>query len=240
MVSIYLQLAQLPVVMLMPSSFVGSYPDSFPPYFSVEQSSLPQSCKKLHENGCRKSGLYFVQPGITVFCDMNLLGGGWTAILRRLNKSQEFLSKTYQDFKYGFGDFSGNFWLGLDVLHDLTSAHQHELYIGMEDSDGNLPFARYNEFSVGNKKSGYQLSLSTYNAKASDWTSAGDSLARHHNGQKFSALGMEGGSNCGSRYGGWWYKSCNVEAVSSCNYMKWFTWSQNKELRSFIMYIREL
>lgn len=46
-------------------------------------------------------------------------GGGWTYIHNRVDGSQDF----YQDFesyKSGFGNLAGEFWLGLEYIHQLT------------------------------------------------------------------------------------------------------------------------
>ena len=78
---------------------------------------------------------------------------------------------------------SGEFWLGLDKIHHLTSTAT-QLRVDMQDFEGNSAYAQYSNFSVGDSVSKYTLSISGYSG------TAGDSLARH-NGHKFSTSDMD-------------------------------------------------
>ena len=91
-------------------------------------------------------------------------GGGWTVFQRRLDGSVDFY-RGWQDYKHGFGHLKGEFWLGLDKTHRLTTAAQNELRIDMEDTSGNTKYAEYDLFAVTNEQQKYQLSLGTYAGK---------------------------------------------------------------------------
>ncbi|OWF39987.1 Angiopoietin-related protein 4 [Mizuhopecten yessoensis] len=47
-------------------------------------------------------------------------GGGWTVLQHRLNGSVSF-NRSWTDYVTGFGDLRGDFWLGLEYIHVLTS-----------------------------------------------------------------------------------------------------------------------
>ena len=99
-----------------------------------------------------------------VLCDMTTSGGGWTVFQRRLDGSVDFY-RGWQDYKHGFGHLKGEFWLGLDKIHRITTAAQNELRIDMEDTSGNKKYAEYDLFAVTSEQQKYQLSLGTYAGK---------------------------------------------------------------------------
>ena len=124
---------------------------------------------------------------------------------RRMDGSVDFY-RFWTDYQQGFGNVSGEFWLGLDKIHHLTSTPT-ELRVDVQDFEGNSAYAQYTTFSVGDSASKYILSVSGYSG------TAGDSLA-WHNGQKFSTRDQDNdahsGGSCAQAYkGGWWYSACH-------------------------------
>lgn len=107
----------------------------------------PASCRQLRLAGANCTGQYyvFVKGSIRhVYCDMNMDpeddGGGWTVILRRIDKSFNNYTKSsslleqikasqvnfhldWANYKLGFGQLNdwAEFFIGLDLLHQLTS-----------------------------------------------------------------------------------------------------------------------
>ena len=45
--------------------------------------------------------------------------GGWTVSQKRMDGSDDF-NRTCNDYKHGFGNFIGEFWLGLYIINCLT------------------------------------------------------------------------------------------------------------------------
>ena len=80
---------------------------------------------------------------------------------RRLDGSVDFF-RNWADYKNGFGSISGEFWLGLDNIHSLTSDGSNVLRIDMEAYDGETRFAEYDGFSVDDNSTNYALRLSSY------------------------------------------------------------------------------
>lgn len=141
---------------------------------------------------------------------MELLGGGWTILQRRINNSINF-NRKYKSYKNGFGNFFENFWLGLEKVYQLTHNKntQMELYIGLEDFNGETAYARYSSFFIENEDAGYALRIQGFDPTSP----AHDSLA-DHNGQRFSTEDVDrdalGRFNCAKHLkGGWWYKNCH-------------------------------
>ena len=77
-------------------------------------------------------------------------------IQKRFNGSMNF-DFFYNGYKNGFGNLEGEFWLGLNKIHRLTSSGQFVLRVELEDWDGNTAFAEYDKFVIGDEKSKYNL-----------------------------------------------------------------------------------
>ncbi|XP_028415030.1 microfibril-associated glycoprotein 4-like [Dendronephthya gigantea] len=194
-----------------------------------------RDCSELYRiYGERTDGVYEIDPGKTgsfkVFCDMTTSGGGWTVIQRRLTGSVDFY-RGWQDYKNGFGDVNGEYWLGLDRIHRMTTALQNELRIDMEDTSGNTKYAQYNTFAVGSEQQKYILSIGGYAG------TAGDSLSPHK-GMAFTTKNRDNDAdvnNCAVVFkGAWWYSSCHSSNLngkylygkhsSYANGINWLAW----------------
>ncbi|XP_055626610.1 microfibril-associated glycoprotein 4-like [Toxorhynchites rutilus septentrionalis] len=138
-----------------------------------------------------------------VLCDQSYESGGWTVIQNRFNGSVDFY-RGWKEYKNGFGNLNGEFWLGLDRLHALTYSAPHELHVLMEDFDNKTVVAKYSRFAVGNEHESYSITrLGNYTG------SAGDGLS-YHRGSKFSTMDVNHdvpGNNGGVDWtGAWWYR----------------------------------
>ena len=80
---------------------------------------------------------------------------------RRFDGSVDFY-RDWADYKNGFGSTSGEFWLGNDNIHSLTSKGKHELRIDLEAFDGETRFAEYSGFSIDAESNNYRLRLERY------------------------------------------------------------------------------
>ncbi|XP_019863898.1 PREDICTED: ficolin-2-like, partial [Amphimedon queenslandica] len=137
-------------------------------------------------------------------CDMETDGGGWTVFQRRQDGSVDFF-RYWTDYENGFGDLTGEFWLGLSKIHRLTKEGSNTLRVDLGDFEGNTAYANYSTFSVSDGSTEYILTVGGYSG------TAGDSLA-YHNGSRFSTRDNDNdnnGGNCAqSGTGAWWYNSC--------------------------------
>ena len=100
-------------------------------------------------------------PAFDVFCEQTTDGGGWTVFQKRLDGSVDFFLD-WSDYKVGFGDLNGEFWLRLDNIHRLTSDDNSTLRVDLYDFEGNTAYAEYNMFSVMSEKDKYKLNLGKY------------------------------------------------------------------------------
>ncbi|XP_017288137.2 microfibril-associated glycoprotein 4-like [Kryptolebias marmoratus] len=139
---------------------------------------------------------------LQVFCDMDSLQGQWTVFQRRMDGSVNFY-RPWDQYKMGFGNAAGEYWLGLESLFHLTQRKKYELLVDMEDFEGNKSFARYSSFSIGPESDGYRLKVSGFTDGG-----AGDSLT-YHSEQRFVTFDVSDGSCARSYQGAFWYKTCH-------------------------------
>ena len=92
---------------------------------------------------------------------MTTNGGGWTVFQRRIDGSVEFYLG-WDDYKKGFGDLNGEFWLGLDKIHRLSKSGQNVLRVELEDFENESRHANYPTFAVANEKEKYKLTVGGY------------------------------------------------------------------------------
>ena len=133
-------------------------------------------------------------------------GGGWTVFQRRQDGSVDFY-RNWTDYENGFGNLTGEFWLGLSKIHRLTQEGSNTLRVDLGDFEGNTRYAQYSTFSVGNSTTKYTLTVGGYSG------TAGDSMIGQHNGKKFTTLDNDNdnwsGVNCARHYvGAWWFNHC--------------------------------
>ena len=117
------------------------------------------------------SGVYTINPDgdkpIQVLCDMATDGRGWTVFQRRLDGSVDFYLG-WESYQNGFGDLSGELWLGNNNLHRLTAADDVMLRVDLEDFDGNITYAEYTTFKVADEADKYRLLIGGYSGTADD------------------------------------------------------------------------
>ncbi|KAI5617604.1 hypothetical protein C0J50_22900, partial [Silurus asotus] len=192
-----------------PQSILNSHESS-----KDNRDKLPQDCSDFMKNP--KSGIYNVTPtgsGNTtfpVFCDMKSSGGGWTLIQHRLNGNVSF-NRTWNDYKGGFGNLMGEFWLGNDKIHWLTTTKAMALRIELEDLDGIKEYAQYDQFHVANESQYYRLTIEGYSGTAGDAMLYSKKF--NHNQKNFTTPDRDNdqytSGNCGAYYSsGWWFDAC--------------------------------
>ena len=128
-------------------------------------STVSTNCAESYKSGERKNGVYTINPDgsevIQVFCDQTTARGGWLVFQTRLDGSVDFY-RDWAEYKRGFGSLTGEFWLGLDKIHRLTSSGNYKLRVDLEDFDGKSYYAEYVFFKVANERDDYRLSVNRF------------------------------------------------------------------------------
>ena len=135
--------------------------------------------------GHTTSGPYTIQPNtlrpqITVCCDMETDGGGWTIIQRRIDDTS--FDEKWFHYQNGFGIPCGSYWIRLDNIHALTQQTNYQLRVELSDFQGNKTYADYKFFAVGSARNKYSLYVSGYNQNST----AGNSLEESSGGLRFT------------------------------------------------------
>nr|XP_040225520.2 microfibril-associated glycoprotein 4-like [Anopheles coluzzii] len=168
------------------------------------------------------SGVYKIQPEkpfkepITVLCDQEYESGGWIVIQHRFDGSTNFY-RNWKEYKNGFGNLDGEFWLGLDRIYQLTVSQPHELIVLLEDFDGNKTFSRYDHFEIGDEGQKYSvMKIEKYSGTAGDAFSGTKNV-------KFSTFDADNDTwdnHCAVKFtGAWWYSNCHSSNLNG-KYLK--------------------
>uniref|UniRef100_A0A6P4ERQ3 Fibrinogen-like protein 1 n=1 Tax=Drosophila rhopaloa TaxID=1041015 RepID=A0A6P4ERQ3_DRORH len=182
---------------------------------SVELSEskviLPSSCRRDLANDTYQIELRGMKP-FYVFCgSAEGNDSGWMVIQRRFDGSENF-HRYWEEYVDGFGDIKGEFFIGLEKLHIMTTDKQHELHIKLGMFNGSTAYAHYDHFVIGSKDDFYRLeNIGQYNG------TAGDSLEQHLS-RKFSTRDYNNdslGNSCpADESGGWWYFGCGQSQLN--------------------------
>ncbi|ALC40062.1 maker579 [Drosophila busckii] len=190
-------------------------------------------------------------PGIEPFfapCESRLEGDGWTIIQRRLDGRVSF-DRSWQEYRDGFGDLRGEFFLGLQKIHKMTQAQPHELYIYLQNFKYATKTAYYSNFTIGSEQQGFELSHLIYGKM---YCTLDDSVMTNRC-IKFTTYDRDNDNhywgNCAKEFGGgWWHNAPFVQPFSNLNgqvnkqldcrkSMKGIVWD-NEQFKSSIMMIR--
>lgn len=193
----------------------------------------PMTCNAIYDTGQRRDGVFTIQPALRyqpfqVYCDFDATGA-WLVIQRRIQSTERF-TRAWDEYRRGFGDFTGAFWLGLDKLHYLTSSRKYMLRIELRDWERETKHAEYQTFIVGPHSDKYRLRVGNYSGDA------GDSM-HLNNGMRFSTRDQDNDESldkhCGEVMGvGWWYWGCSRSHLNNpyhrtnrCHTNRGITWA---------------
>ena len=173
-----------------------------------------RDCAELLNAGFKENGVYAVNPtnktSFEVFCDMNTDGGGWTVFHKRFNGFVGFY-RGWDEYKKGFGDVRGEFWLGNEKIHQLTEIPS-QLRAEIKTKGDGSKYAKYSNFTVTNEASNYTLFVGFYSGTATDQLT-------YHNGMAFTTKDRDNdnyGGNCAvNEKGAWWYNDCSNSDLNS-------------------------
>ncbi|XP_072230065.1 microfibril-associated glycoprotein 4-like [Leuresthes tenuis] len=200
-----------------------------PAMISCKTSFQPVDCSDIQRHDKNQpSGVFTIYPigstsAVQVYCDMDSQGGRWTVFQRRMDGSVNFY-RPWVQYKMGFGNAAGEYWLGLENIHQMTRQRNYELLVDMEDFEGKKAFARYSSFKVDAECDGYVLHVTGFSKKGGagelpGFSCCGDLISGVFSmflsrRMKFSTFDKDqdiwSSGNCAKSFlGGWWYEKCH-------------------------------
>ncbi|XP_033762066.1 ficolin-2-like [Pecten maximus] len=117
------------------------------------------------------SKVYRITPipgeSFDIFCYRDTEQRHWNLIHNRQSSAVDFFRK-WTEYKTGFGDLTGNFWLGNVKIYSLVKLAPYRLRIELEAWDGTVGIAEYSDFQIGSEADNYQLYVTGFSGNISD------------------------------------------------------------------------
>ncbi|XP_077534773.1 techylectin-5A-like [Haemaphysalis longicornis] len=191
----------------------------------IKNAVQPKHCNDILNGGQRTSGIYTIfhkaagPSGQTVYCDMDVDGGGWTVIQQRgqFGNNVYYFYRNWTEYAEGFGVPAKEFWIGNSALHALTSGEDEMmLRVVLTNTTGDQKFVDYESVKVDNEENFFKLQLGKF-VGPTGW----DALS-NANGQNFSTFDSDNDAhpeeNCALHYrGAWWYNRCHLANLNGLN-----------------------
>uniref|UniRef100_A0A2K5EBB6 Angiopoietin 2 n=1 Tax=Aotus nancymaae TaxID=37293 RepID=A0A2K5EBB6_AOTNA len=222
------------------------------PIVAREEQISFRDCAEVFKSGHTTNGIYMLTfPNSTeetkAFCDMEAGGGGWTIIQRREDGSVDF-QRTWKEYKVGFGNPSGEYWLGNEFVSQLTNQQRYVLKILFKDWEGNEAYSLYEHFYLSSEELNYRIHLKGLTGTAGKISSISQP------GNDFSTKDADNDKcicKCSQMLtGGWWFDACGPSNLNGMYYpqrqntnkfngIKWYYWKgSGYSLKATTMMIR--
>ncbi|XP_061651745.1 fibrinogen-like protein 1-like protein isoform X1 [Phyllopteryx taeniolatus] len=208
-------------------------PDRHNVVMNLGMRMLPRDCHEMlmRSSGHARDGVYLIRPGdapVVVYCAMR--EGGWTIVQHITVNSSVTFDRVWADYKHGFGDVTGDHWLGNEYLHQLSRGPaRFKLGIKLVDRDAATKMGEYDPFLVEDESSAYRLRLGLFRGTAVDALTQ-DTEHYLHDNQKFTTKDRDNDNyfqNCAKLEfqqvagGGWWYDACAGANLNRRNVIYW-------------------
>jgi len=123
-----------------------------------------------------------------------------------------FFNRSWAEFKVGFNNTRGNYWLGNDQLHQLTTNGSYKLRFDLQAYNGSWYYAEYSRFIVSSEASNYKMNVSGFSGNVGDAFVISD-------GMMFTTYDRDNdihGNNCAAHNsGGFWHRNCVRASVNT-------------------------
>jgi len=140
-----------------------------------------------------------------------------------------FFNRSWAEYKVGFNDSNGNFWIGNDLLHQLTTSGRYKLRFDVQErNNGSWYYAEYSRFIVESEASNYRMHVSGHSGNAGASGFSYQDVPYDRDNDQLS-------SNCAVTWGGgFWFKDCFRTCV---NCGRGFFWNGYVRLQASRMWL---
>ena len=167
-------------------------------------------CADWMNRGYNQSGVYWIyheRNKFKVWCDMHPEHGiARIKIQARFDGSVDFY-RNWEEYRTGFGDPKGEYWLGLENIHKLTHGRSMEIKLEAYSFQDEKNHAVYRNFWIEDEANYYRLHAGIFERghDGDNWL-FGDNM-------EFSTKDVErdisANMNCAVKYpSGWWHSAC--------------------------------
>ena len=211
-------------------------------------------CADWMNRGYNQSGVYWIyheRNKFKVWCDMHPEHGiARIKIQARFDGSVDFY-RNWEEYRTGFGDPKGEYWLGLENIHKLTHGRTIEIILWAASFQDDTRYAIYKNFSIAGESDHYRLHAGVFD---NGFESSPDEWLKG-DGMKFSTYDFDGDidlGHCAEHYqSGWWHSDCfwinfngvysQTDTISYAQGIIWQAWKGYwKSLKQTAMAIRRL
>ncbi|XP_073451104.1 angiopoietin-related protein 4 [Aquarana catesbeiana] len=217
------------------------------------KKKLPSDCHAVFLNG-EKSGIFKIQPAnaqpFEVYCEITA-EAGWTFVQRRIDGSVDF-DQLWESYKNGFGNLSGEFWLGLAKMHQIAEQGLYIMHIELQDWEGSIQYMEVH-FHLGGPDKAYALQL--LGPVTGDLKNALSEFQQQAFSTQDRDQDLQSDVNCAKLLsGGWWFSTCGKSNLNGKYFHSiprqrrerkqgifWKTWKgRHYPLKSTVIKIRPL
>ncbi|CAD5208622.1 unnamed protein product [Bursaphelenchus xylophilus] len=194
-------------------------------------NGIPLNCRDHYNDGDRIGGVRTVDINhqkIEVFCDQETYGGGWTVIQQRVDGSEPFWNRTWDEYKNGFGALGKNssFYAGNELIHLLSKQYGQFATLRIElygDQTPRSPYAndfyfQHYNFTLADEEDFYRMKIWLDWAIIVGNASAGWYDVTYSNNIAFSTIDKisDPDKQCQTKFrmGGWWTHYCGVASLN--------------------------
>lgn len=176
---------------------------------AAETSNFLTDCHQVFLEGKETSGTFQILPQgssepIQVFCEITA-DAGWTVVQRRIDGSEDF-DRVWEAYDHGFGNLTGEFWLGLQKVYDIARHGRYIMHVELHDWEETTKSIEL-LFSLGGPDSGYELQVQ--GVVSGDLENAIGDVRPLPFSTRDRDRDLKADLNCAKHLsGGWWFSSC--------------------------------
>ena len=174
------------------------------------------------------------------FHDVNCSLANCSVLVQQNLGGSVFFNRSWAEFKVGFGNPKGNYWLGNERLSQLTLSGPCKLKFDLQSRNTSDWYtAEYRSFAVLPETDNYRMYVSGYSGDASDSFSS-------NSGTEFSTYDRDNDQvtyNCAVHTaGGFWHRRCTSADVNSAgtgsHSFGWYNLPGGRDLQTSRMWLQ--